>query len=129
MPRVTTWLLAAIALVSAPTAWAADDFSDDGLEGLEMDVQDADSSPADASSKIIALPAQASEAAQDHAQKGLDRANAAREDGAELGEETSEAARERDGDRSNNGSDGEGNHGRPEGAGKPDNAGAPEDKP
>lgn len=96
-------LMAALALLVAPAAFA----DDDGLNGLEMDIQDANSTPNDASTKVLVLPDEASDTAREHAQKGLDKANAAREDGAGFGEGTADAASG-------------GTHGKPEGApGKP----------
>jgi hypothetical protein len=83
-------LIAAVAALSAPVAWAADD----DLTGVEMDVLDATGTPNPASTKILALPEEASDTAREHAQKGLDRANSARQDGAALGQATAEAARE-----------------------------------
>ena len=67
----------------------------------------ANGTPNDASTKVLTLPDQASDQAREHAQRGLDTANAAREDGAALGESTSEAARDAHGDAS-------GDHGRPD---------------
>lgn len=83
-------LIAATAVVSAPLAQAADD----ELSGVEMDVLDANGTPNDASTKVLALPEEASDTAREHAQKGLDTANTAREDGRAFGEATSEAARD-----------------------------------
>jgi hypothetical protein len=89
-------LITVAAALATPVAWAqADD--DDDLDDVEMDVMDADGTPNDASTKILALPEEASDTAREHAQKGLDTANSAREDGAAFGEATAEAARERRG--------------------------------
>ena len=93
-------LMAALALIVAPAAFA--DGHDHGLDGLELDVQDANATPNDASTKVLVLPDEASDTAREHAQAGLDKANAAREDGAAFGESTSEAASG-------------GTHGKPEG--------------
>jgi hypothetical protein len=84
------FLIAAAAVLAAPMAYA----QDDGLEGVEMDVMEADGTPNDASTKVLALPEEASDTGREHAQHGLDTANSAREDGAAFGEATAEAARE-----------------------------------
>jgi hypothetical protein len=94
-------LMAAAAMLAAPMAYAADDELDD----VEMDVVEADGTPNDASTKVLALPESASDTAREHAQRGLDTANSAREDGAAFGEATAEAARE--------------GHGKPEDPGAP----------
>jgi hypothetical protein len=93
-------LIAAAALLAAPVAAWADD-----LSGVEMDVMDAKGTPNDASTKVLALPEEASDTAREHAQKGMDTANSAREDGAAFGEGTAEAARD--------------GHGKPEDPGPP----------
>lgn len=110
MRKLSICLIAATALLGAPAAYAAD-----SLEGLEMDVMDANGTPNEASTKVLALPDEASEQAREHAQSGLDTANAAREGGAEFGAAAAEAAREGRGDAS-------GNRGPPEGTpdGPPD---------
>lgn len=80
--------VALVALLASPAAFA----DDHALDGLEMDVMDAHDKPNDASTKTLALPDEASDTAREHAQRGLDKANAAREDGAGFGESTAEAA-------------------------------------
>jgi len=107
MRKLHVALIAATALLAAPMAQAQT--QDDDLEGVEMDVMDADGTPNAASTKVLALPASASDKAREHAQKGLDTANSARDDGRAFGEATSEAARE--------------------GHGKPENPGPPEPPP
>jgi len=97
-------LFAAFAFLSAPLAHADGDEGDD-LDGVEMDVMDADGTPDDNSTKVLALPDEASDTAREHAQRGLDTANSARQDGAAFGEATADAARE--------------GHGKPENPGKP----------
>lgn len=97
-------LLAAGALLLAPATYAQED---DSLDGLEMDVVEAEGTPNEASAKVLALPESASDTARERAQAGLDRANAARADGAGFGADTAEAAREAR-------SGGRGDHGRPE---------------
>ena len=92
-------LIAAAAVLAAPAAWA------DDLSGVEMDVMDAKGTPNDASTKVLALPEEASDTAREHAQKGLDTANTAREDGRAFGEATADAARD--------------GHGKPEDPGPP----------
>jgi hypothetical protein len=99
MSKIPVFLFAAIAFAAAPMAQAQDD-----LEGVEMDVMDAEGTPNDASTKVLALPEQASDTAREHAQRGLDTANSAREGGAEFGAAISDAAREGAG----GGDDGEG---------------------
>ena len=84
------FLIAAAAVLAAPMAYA----EDDGLDGVEMDVMEADGTPNDASTKVLALPEEASDTAREHAQHGLDTANSAREDGAAFGQATADAARE-----------------------------------
>ena len=93
MRKLPVLLIAAIATLAAPMAYA----QDDDLEDVEMDVMDANGTPNDASTKVLALPESASDTAREHAQRGLDTANSAREDGAAFGEATAEAARERHG--------------------------------
>ena len=92
-------LITAATALATPVAWA------DDLSGVEMDVIDAQGTPNDASTKVLALPEEASDTAREHAQKGLDTANTAREDGRAFGEATSEAARD--------------GHGKPEDPGPP----------
>jgi hypothetical protein len=101
MSKIPVFLFAAIAFAAAPMAQA----QDDGLEGVEMDVMDAEGTPNDASTRVLALPEAASDTARENAQRGLDTANSARENGAAFGEATSEAARE--------------GHGKPEDPGQP----------
>jgi len=103
MRSLIVCFIAVAAALAAPIAWA------DELGGVEMDVLDAQGTPNPASTKILALPAKASDKARERAQKGLDKANAARQDGRAFGEATSEAARE--------------------GHGKPENPGPPEPPP
>ena len=95
--------MAVLAVIAAPGAFA----EDHGLNGLEMDVMDAHATPNDASTKVLTLPDEASDTAREHAQGGLDKANAAREDGAAFGEGTAEGASG-------------GAHGKPETPGKPE---------
>lgn len=95
----------AFALV-APAAWA------DDLSGLEMGVVKSSGTPNAASTKVLALPDEASDTAREHAQKGLDTANTAREDGRAFGEDTAGTARDGHGDAS-------GDHGPPEDPGRP----------
>lgn len=102
MRKLHVFVIAAIAALSAPMAHA--DEGDD-LEGVEMDVMDEGGTPNDNSTKVLALPEEASDTAREHAQRGLDTANSAREDGAAFGEATAEAARE--------------GHGKPEDPGRP----------
>lgn len=92
-------LMTAAASLSAPLAWA------DELSDVEMDVMDANGTPNEASTKVLALPDEASDTAREHAQRGLDAANAAREDGAAFGEGAADAARD--------------GHGKPEDPGRP----------
>jgi hypothetical protein len=89
MRKLTVFLFAATAMLAAPAASAQDD-----LDGLEMDVMDEQGTPNDASTKVLALPDDASDTAREHAQRGLDTANAAREDGAGFGTDTADAARD-----------------------------------
>jgi len=105
MRKLNICLIAAIAALAAPAAYAADDHA---LDGLEMKALHAGDTPNEASTKVLALPDEASDQAREHAQKGLDAANAAREGGAEFGTDTAEAAREDHGDA-------RGDHGPPEG--------------
>lgn len=105
MRKLPVFLVAAVAAF-APCAALA---QDDGLDDVEMDVLDANGTPNDASTKVLALPDEASDTARDHAQRGLDTANSAREDGAAFGEATAEAARE--------------GHGKPETPEPPENPG------
>lgn len=104
MRKLEIILIAAMAALATPLAYAQDD-GDDGLDGVEMDVMDANGTPNDASTKVLALPDEASDTAREHAQRGLDTANGAREDGAAFGEATAEAARD--------------GHGKPEDPGRP----------
>jgi len=97
-------LFTAVVAFGVPVAYA----DDDELEGLEMDVMDAHGTPNDASTKVLALPEEASDTAREHAQHGLDTANSAREDGHAFGEGMSDAAREGHGQAG-------GDHGPPEG--------------
>lgn len=99
--------LMALSLALVAPAAAADD-----LEGMEMDVMDAGGTPNEASTKVLALPDEASDTAREHAQKGLDTANSARDDGRALGEDTADAAREARGDAG-------GDHGPPDDPGRP----------
>jgi len=92
-------LITAAAALATPVAWA------DELSGVEMDVMDAQGTPNDASTKVLALPDEASDTAREHAQRGLDTANSAREDGTAFGEGAAEAARD--------------GHGKPEDPGRP----------
>ena len=93
MRKLPIYLMTAVAALTAPTLYAADAPDDgDELEGVEMDVMDADGTPNDASTKLLALPAQASETARERAQAGLDTANSAREDGAAFGQARAEQA-------------------------------------
>lgn len=110
MRKLSICLIAAMAVLGVPAAYA-----DDSLDGLEMDVMDASGTPNEASTKVLTLPDEASDQAREHAQSGLDNANAAREGGAEFGAAAAEAAREGHGDAS-------GDHGPPEGTpdGPPD---------
>lgn len=101
MRKFSVLLIAAMAVLATPMAYA----DDDELEGVEMDVLDANGTPNAASTKVLALPESASDKARERAQKGLDNANSARQDGAAFGEATSEAAR--------------GGHGKPENPGPP----------
>jgi hypothetical protein len=91
MRKLHVFLIAASTALLAPLAHAQED---DGLEGVEMDVMDAQGTPNEASTRILALPEEASDTAREHAQRGLDTANSAREDGAAFGEATADAARE-----------------------------------
>lgn len=99
-------LLAAVAAFGVPAVHA--DEHDGELDGVEMDVMDATTTPNEASTKVLVLPEGSSDKARERAQRGLDTANAAREGGAEFGAATAEAAREA--------------HGAPEGTptGRPD---------
>lgn len=106
MRKFHVFLIAAAATLGTPMAYAQDGDAGDDLDGVEMDVMDADGTPNDASTKVLALPDSASDTARANAQKGLDTANTARQDGAAFGEATAEAARE--------------------GHGKPEDPGAPE---
>lgn len=92
-------VIAVTAVVAAPAASA------DDLTGLEMRAVHSQGTPNDASTKVLALPEEASDTAREHAQKGLDTANSAREDGAAFGEGTAAAARD--------------GHGQPEDPGRP----------
>jgi hypothetical protein len=96
-------MIATLALVASPAVSAQD-----GLDGLEMDVMDANGTPNDASTKVLSLPDEASDTGREHSQRGLDTANEAREDGTDFGTDTAEAAREAHGDEA-------GDHGPPEG--------------
>lgn len=111
MRKFTVVLITALAALASPMAFAQAQ-PDDDLEGVEMDVVDATGTPNANSTKVLALPDEASETAREHAQKGLDTANAAREDGAAFGQATAEAARE--------------GNGRPEPPKPPENPGKPE---
>jgi hypothetical protein len=112
MRKLHVFLIAAAAALATPMAYAqTDDTADDDLDGVEMDVMDADATPNAASTKVLALPDSASDKAREHAQKGLDTANTARQDGAAFGEATSEAARD--------------GHGKPENPGPPEPPEAP----
>jgi hypothetical protein len=91
MRNSTVVLIAALAALAAPAAYAQ---ADDDLDGVEMDVMDATGIPNANSTRILALPDETSETAREHAQKGLDTANSAREAGAAFGQATAEAARE-----------------------------------
>lgn len=106
MKQVLFAVMALSLALVAPVA-AADD-----LDGMEMDVMDASGTPNEASTKVLALPDEASDTAREHAQKGLDTANSAREDGQAFGEDTAEAAREAHGDAG-------GDHGPPDTPGRP----------
>lgn len=86
--RSAIYGLMSLALVLGAPAASADE-----LDGLEMDVMDAEGTPSDASTKVLALPEQASDEARENAQRGLDTANRARENGRAFGEETAETAR------------------------------------
>ena len=90
MRKLYVFLIAATAILAAPVAYA----QEDDLEDVEMDVMDANGTPNDASTRILALPEEASDTAREHAQHGLDTANSAREDGAAFGQATADAARE-----------------------------------
>jgi hypothetical protein len=90
MSKIPALLFAALAFVAAPLAQA----QDDDLAGMEMDVMDADETPNEASTRILALPEEASDEARAASQFGLDTANAARQGGAEFGQGIAEAARE-----------------------------------
>ena len=109
--RKFQWALAAaVSLLATPAAFA----DDNKLDGLEMDVMDAHATPNEASTRVLTLPAEASDTAREHAQAGLDKANAAREDGAAFGEATAEAARGGDhgrGDEHGHGGDDHSNDG------------------
>jgi hypothetical protein len=112
MRKLHVFLIAAAATLATPIASAqSTTATDDDLDGVEMDVMDADGTPNDASTKVLALPDSASDTARAHAQKGLDTANTARQDGAAFGEATSEAARD--------------GHGKPENPGPPEPPEAP----
>jgi hypothetical protein len=105
--RIATFALATLALaLGAPAAWA------DDMQGLEMDVMEAGGTPNEASTKVLALPDEASDTAREHAQHGLDTANQAREDGHAFGDDTADAAREGHGDAG-------GDHGPPDDPGRP----------
>jgi len=93
MRKLTVLLIAASALLAAPAASAQDE-----LDDMEMDVMDESGTPNDASTRVLSLPDEASDVAREHAQRGLDTANAAREDGATFGTDTAEASRDGDGD-------------------------------
>jgi hypothetical protein len=96
MRKFTVVLVTALAALASPMAYAQAP-PDDDLEGVEMDVMDATGTPNDNSTRILALPEEASDTAREHAQKGLDTANSAREDGAAFGQATAAAAREGNG--------------------------------
>jgi len=105
--RIASSVLVTLALaLGAPAAWA------DDMEGVEMDVMESSGTPNDASTKVLALPEEASDTAREHAQRGLDTANTAREDGTQFGDDTAEAAREAHGDAG-------GDHGPPDDPGRP----------
>lgn len=91
---------------------------DDSLDGLELDVLEADETPVEAFDGVLTLPGQADPRAREGAAPGLERANEARERGAELGQSVAEQAREGRGD----------GRGRGEGAGG-EGGGPPEDRP
>lgn len=108
MRKSVVILVGVALLLGAPAAaWAQDE-----LDGLEMDVMGHKGTPNEASTKVLALPEDASDTAREHAQKGLDNANRAREDGAQFGEDTADAAREAHGDAG-------GDHGPPDEPGRP----------
>jgi len=100
-------LVGAVLLLGAPAAWAQDE-----LDGLEMDVMGHNGTPNEASTKVLALPEEASDTARDRAQKGLDNANRAREDGQQFGADMSDGARDAHGDAG-------GDHGPPDEPGRP----------
>jgi hypothetical protein len=91
--RTTPLLIIAALALAAPAAALAQD----ELDGVEMDVMEADETPNEASTRVLTLPEDASDTAREHAQFGLDTANSAREGGAQLGQDAAEAARERGG--------------------------------
>lgn len=106
--RKSVVILVGVALMlGASAAWAQDE-----LDGLEMDVMGHRGTPNEASTKVLALPDEASDTARERAQKGLDNANRAREDGAQFGEDTADAARDAHGDAG-------GDHGPPDVPGRP----------
>jgi hypothetical protein len=96
MRKFTVVLVTALAALASPMAYAQAP-PDDDLEGVEMDVMDANGTPNDASTKVLALPDDASPTAVQASQFGLDTANQAREGGAAFGQATAEAAREGNG--------------------------------
>lgn len=97
MRKSSIFLIAALAFAAAP----AMAYADDDLNGLEMDVQDANGTPHDAAE--LTLPDEASDEASEHAQHGVDTANSAREDGEEVGEDAAEAAHDSHGDAGGDG--------------------------
>jgi len=99
MRNFTVILLGLAFALAMPAAYA-----DDDLSGLEMEVMEQ-GTPNPASTKVLALPDEASDTAREHAQQGLDKANTAREDGRAFGEDAADAAR--------------GDHGPPEDPGRP----------
>ena len=112
MRKTFVLLIGAALLLSAPVAFAQEEGDGDELDGLEMDVMGHKGTPNAASTKVLALPDEASDTARERAQKGLDTANRAREDGAQFGEDTADAAREAHGDAG-------GDHGPPDEPGRP----------
>jgi hypothetical protein len=108
MRKLPLMLIVAAAL-AVPMAASAQDELDD----LEMDVMEAGATPNEASTRVLALPEEASDTARENAQRGLDTANAAREERGEFGTDTAESARDSAGDA----------------GGPPDHAPIPDDLP
>ncbi|TXH02938.1 MAG: hypothetical protein E6R07_13610 [Nevskiaceae bacterium] len=88
MRKLKSCLLAAASALSIPAAHAADQ-----LNGLEMDVMNANEKPDQATARI-SLPAQANVRAVQRSGSGLQTANDARANGVDHGQDVAEQARD-----------------------------------